>query len=1099
MHGKLKPWVLAIGLALFAELSPAAGFGRINVTSALGQPLAAEIDLLNVSNEDVQAMTVKLASQEAFREANVEYSSALASVRFSIEKRASGQAFIRVTSTSPISEPAINLLVEVNWPAGRLLRDYPVLLNPTGYLADKALADAAKATPPVPPEVAVKPASVPPAASPAPAPAQAQAAGAAASPAAKAPPRARAAGGGSRNTAASGKPGEAYTVKPGDTLRALAVANRPASVSIEQTMLAMFEANRSAFISDSIHRIRAGKQIHLPTSDEAAAVQAEEASRRISLLSSDFEAYRKRLADAAAGKPSQAPQAKGPVSGKLSASAEDATPPKPGGSDVLQISKSAARGDDKGLAKRRGAADERAARQEDETVAKENQLREARERVAALEGNVAQMRKLLNEKADPAKAEALKAATAKADAAKADVAKAEAAKAEAAKQKTAAAQAEAAKAEAAKADAAKAEAAKAEAAKAEVAKAEAAKAEAAKATKPPAVEAAGGDKPVAAVPAVVPEALKPATPADADKNPANKPVDKPVTQAKPEPSMVDDVLGALSDNPLIGVAGALAAGLVSWLGLGALRRRRDHTESLFAPTVNAGDPMTVDAVTSDKASALVDTTGAFETGFDRTVPEQHVDEVDPVAEADVYIAYGRDVQAEEILREAMAKDPERTEILMKLLEIYAQRNSRDEYASHARQLLERVGPDHPLWSAAMAMGHEIDPGNPLYQAAGMAFTPPPPAVASGREPVDLDLGMADHADDAAIAASIAAIGLPDLEPMAYTPEALSPEVFTPGSGTPEQRAGARLASHEIDLGDEPLQPGISEFHSAGSDVPAVHPETGVVAEIQGHEYENVSHPAVVHDSLTHPAAVAPPAAGLGLDEAHAAPALMPAAGAPAAAAPTAAPTAAPAPAPAPAAGTWPSLTGHDAELVAASNVATPPPQGDPFTLDFDLGLGAKPAAAAAAGSASHGVLNHGAGIHGAGGLDLGVIDLDLIKDSSPDLPVPGAPSGPAVPPALPPSVLEGTGPTHPTPRGFGDIDLDLGPEPAAMAAHEPAAVHDAPAQRSSEWHNVATKLDLARAYLEIGDREGAGEILREVLQEGDAEQRAEASRLVSGI
>ena len=156
MRSSLKPWVVALGLALAAEIAPAAGFGKINVNSALGQPLAAEIDLLNVSPDDLVGMQVRLASPEAFREANVELSPALGSVRFSIEKRPGGQSYIRVTSAQPISEPALNLLVEVTWPSGRLLRDYPVLLNPAGYAQDRVVVDNAPRLPSAPPEVPVK-------------------------------------------------------------------------------------------------------------------------------------------------------------------------------------------------------------------------------------------------------------------------------------------------------------------------------------------------------------------------------------------------------------------------------------------------------------------------------------------------------------------------------------------------------------------------------------------------------------------------------------------------------------------------------------------------------------------------------------------------------------------------------------------------------------------------------------------------------------------------------------------------------------------------------------------------------------------------------
>src|SRR4029079_5043989 len=85
------------------------------------------------------------------------------------------------------------------------------------------------------------------------------------------------------------------------------------------------------------------------------------------------------------------------------------------------------------------------------------------------------------------------------------------------------------------------------------------------------------------------------------------------------------------------------------------------------------------------------------------------DEVDPVAEAEVYIAYGRDAQAEEILKEALARDKPRPEIALKLLEIYHARKSAPAFETVAKELKESVGESNPTWQKAAAMGAQIDP------------------------------------------------------------------------------------------------------------------------------------------------------------------------------------------------------------------------------------------------------------------------------------------------------------------------------------------------------------------------------------------------------
>jgi pilus assembly protein FimV len=95
----------------------------------------------------------------------------------------------------------------------------------------------------------------------------------------------------------------------------------------------------------------------------------------------------------------------------------------------------------------------------------------------------------------------------------------------------------------------------------------------------------------------------------------------------------------------------------------------------------------------------------------------------------VYIAYGRDAQAEEILKEAMARDKGRHEIALKLLEIYHARKSATAFETVAKELRSSVGDDSPMWTKAAAMGAQIDPTNPLMRAAPVPRTSP--ALRSG--------------------------------------------------------------------------------------------------------------------------------------------------------------------------------------------------------------------------------------------------------------------------------------------------------------------------------------------------------------------------------
>ncbi|WP_233457461.1 type IV pilus assembly protein FimV [Melaminivora jejuensis] len=129
-------------------------------------------------------------------------------------------------------------------------------------------------------------------------------------------------------------------------------------------------------------------------------------------------------------------------------------------------------------------------------------------------------------------------------------------------------------------------------------------------------------------------------------------------------------------------------------------------------------------------------------------------DVDPVAEADVYLAYGRDLQAEEILKEALRHYPDRVSIPVKLAEIHAKRQDRRALEVAAGDVLRLTGGKGPDWSRVAELGRSLDPTNSLYQpgaaagtatasagaAAAAAAAPAAPAAPDSELP-DLDLDL----------------------------------------------------------------------------------------------------------------------------------------------------------------------------------------------------------------------------------------------------------------------------------------------------------------------------------------------------------------------
>jgi pilus assembly protein FimV len=241
----------------------------------------------------------------------------------------------------------------------------------------------------------------------------------------------------------------------------------------------------------------------------------------------------------------------------------------------------------------------------------------------------------------------------------------------------------------------------------------------------PAVEA---PKPAVEAPKPAVEAPKPAPPPVKPKpaptpKPAPKPRPVPPPPA-PEPGLLDEYLG---DPLMLGGLGVVGILLVAY-GAYAWRKKKRAARSQLTDQLREA---AVAGASALDASAAVAAQQA-------TATEDAREEVDPVAEADVYIAYGRDAQAEQILHDAMQKGENRPIAYMKLLQIYAKRHDTERFEATALKMRGLVAGEGPDWDKAMALGRSIDPGNGLYgQGEADEVTP---AVNMSEEPeVDFDL------------------------------------------------------------------------------------------------------------------------------------------------------------------------------------------------------------------------------------------------------------------------------------------------------------------------------------------------------------------------
>jgi pilus assembly protein FimV len=256
---------LAIALALGATNAFALGLGPIQVQSGLNQPLKAEILIIQSSPGEAEGLIVQLATDEDFERVGMNRSGIGVPLEFTRGKNARGEPVIRISSTEIVREPFVGLLLEANWPKGRLLREYTVLLDPPimapAVKGSSAVAVAAKepeptATQPLPPS---KPAAKAPPATPAVA---AKPAAAAPKPSAPAPA-----------PAAPQVSGDQYgPVAAGETLGEIARATLPNdSVNLNQMMLALLKSNPEAFFKNNINALKRGAVLRIPNAEEIAA------------------------------------------------------------------------------------------------------------------------------------------------------------------------------------------------------------------------------------------------------------------------------------------------------------------------------------------------------------------------------------------------------------------------------------------------------------------------------------------------------------------------------------------------------------------------------------------------------------------------------------------------------------------------------------------------------------------------------------------------------------------------------------------------------------------------------------------------------------
>lgn len=696
----LRKKAVALALSmLIPTVASALGLGALKARSGLNQPFEGSIEILGATASDFDSLSIRLASPEAFDRAGVQRDAVLLSLKFDVVETPAGNDYIRVSTRDPVREPFLNFLLELNWANGRMVREYTVLLDPPLY--DPNRRAAAPAYTPAP--TAARPVTPAPATTPAPT---------AARPAAAAP---------AAPVAADGTLG---TVQASDTAWALAMRHRPdSSVSVQRMMVALLRANPEAFANDNINQLRRGAVLRMPAQADIDGLSQAEAVAEVARQHQLWEEYRQGVSTATPAQPmSETPASPAPETDDLDAALaapDEAEPEKKADDARLELVAPEAGSDEAGTPGAGAAEDTDATADEDATAL----AAEGETTTAAAEAE-------LKSKLDEA-SEIIDLLQRQVEIKDEELARLQARLAELGVETPPAAEAAAPAAEPATADGV---------------------AEATSPATPPAAdttptaeaEAPATETPAPAAADVETEPAAPPPPVAETKPEPAKPVAKPKPVAPPPapasgldaliPAYLRDAVPGGSTT-IVGVLGSVLLLVLAVLGKSLAGRRGKEIKSgpkpaapavaVAAPAAAAGATAatTVEELDEPVVPSAPATVADGADQFTRTL-EATAEQLqgDPLEEVNVYLAYERFDQAEELVKKVIAQYPNEHKYKLRLLEIYYSANNKQAYETHARELLDAVGEHNPLWENAVAMWTEMSPHRALFAAGPLDAT-----------------------------------------------------------------------------------------------------------------------------------------------------------------------------------------------------------------------------------------------------------------------------------------------------------------------------------------------------------------------------------------
>ncbi|MEY4505859.1 MAG: hypothetical protein RL297_437 [Pseudomonadota bacterium] len=289
--------ILFSAIMLAPMAAGSVSLGTVRVQSTIGEPLKADLSLGQLTDEEMSSIQASLAPLSVYRSAGINPNPILNNIQIGVDASTPSNVLIKFTSSNPINEPSLNMLLEIKWASGKMLRNYTLFLNPaTPIIPSPSLESTVTITPVVNESTAVEPKTQYP------------------------------------------NP-QRLSVSRGDTAVGLAMSNLPASVSLDQMLQAILRNNPHAFEANNINRLRADTILNLPSAEEALTIDPTEARLSIVAQNKEFNRYRRSLA---ANPQKQISSGNGQISkGRIEAKVQDKTAQQRS-TDQLTLSKESA-------------------------------------------------------------------------------------------------------------------------------------------------------------------------------------------------------------------------------------------------------------------------------------------------------------------------------------------------------------------------------------------------------------------------------------------------------------------------------------------------------------------------------------------------------------------------------------------------------------------------------------------------------------------------------------------------------------------------------------------------------------------------------------